>query len=532
MSHLLYAVAMAIDGERSLAQIAGSAGAQLGRELTPEDAAYLIDSKLRPAGIIASTGEPALIKPADPPILGLRFRARVIPARFVSAASRLATPLFFPPVVLAVIAAVGIFDYWLLFDHGVAQATQHVLMQPTLVLVIFGLTLAATAMHELGHATACRYGGARPGVIGVGIYLVWPVFYSDVTDSYRLGRAGRLRTDLGGVYFNVVSSALMAAAYLVTRYDPLLLAILLVQMDALHQFFPFFRLDGYYVASDLIGVPDLFMRLRPMLASFIPGRPIHPQVKALRTWARYAVATWVFLTFAVIASLYVLLIMALPRVLATAWQSFMLHLVQIGYFAHHGSPGGVALAVIDEVMLAFPMLALAATSLYVGRRLLKTWALLGEGRPTKRMAVAIAAAIILVIPLPSLSTASNYQPIKPSERGTIPPPSDIQHQLAPATPFGFANGGDNRPAIAPPSSSPSAGPSQAPSAPSQAAAPPADSSPAASPSPDPTPDVTPSPSPSDSPLPSDSPTPADSPSPSPTDAPSPTDLSSPSPAPS
>src|SRR3712207_8247936 len=36
------------------------------------------------------------------------------------------------------------------------------------------------------------------------LYIVWPAFYSTVTDSYRLDRVGRLRTDLGGVYFNAV----------------------------------------------------------------------------------------------------------------------------------------------------------------------------------------------------------------------------------------------------------------------------------------------------------------------------------------
>ncbi len=476
MSHLLFAVARNINGERNLTEIATIAGTELDRHLTAEDVAYLLDGKLRPAGLIAAAGEPALIKPADPPILGLRFRARVIPARFVRVASGLARPLFLPPIVVAV-----------------------------------GLTLASTALHELGHATACRYGGARPGVIGVGVYLVWPVFYSDVTDSYRLGRAGRLRTDLGGVYFNVVSGALMAAAYLVTHFEPLLLAIVLVQMDALHQFFPFFRLDGYYVASDLIGVPDLFMRLRPMLASFIPGRPLHPQVRALKTWARYAVATWVFLTFAVIASLYVLLTLALPRVLATAWQSFMLHLAEIGYFAHHGSVGGVVLAVIDELMLAFPMLALAATSVYVGRRLLKLWTRLGEERPTKRMAVAIAATIILVLALPTITTPANFRPIQPSERGTLPSPNTVEHQLMPviASPNPWPL----------PVTSPSPT-SQSQAAPSPQAAPPSQPAPtpspvSSSPSPEPSPSPSPEPSPSDSPTPDASPSPTDFPSPSP-----------------
>src|SRR5437868_8135791 len=206
-----------------------------------------------------------VLLPARPPeAFGLKLKARVIPPSLVYTATTVATPLFAPLVMIAVVGAAAGFDAWLLLDHGLAQAARMVLLRPELTLVILGLTLASTAFHELGHATACRYGGAKPGTIGVGLYLAWPVFYSDVTDTYRLGRMGRLRTDLGGVYFNVVSAGLMSAAYLLTHFEPLLLAIVLVQIDALHQFFPFFRLDGSYVASDLFVVPDLFMRMRPM----------------------------------------------------------------------------------------------------------------------------------------------------------------------------------------------------------------------------------------------------------------------------
>ena len=37
--------------------------------------------------------------------------------------------------------------------------------------------------------SACRYGGGRPGGMGAGIYMVWPAFYTDVTDAYRLAPA-------------------------------------------------------------------------------------------------------------------------------------------------------------------------------------------------------------------------------------------------------------------------------------------------------------------------------------------------------
>ena len=45
--------------------------------------------------------------------------------------------------------------------------------------------------------------------MGAGMYLVWPAFYTDVTDTYRLGRGGRVRTDLGGLYFNAIVAVAM-----------------------------------------------------------------------------------------------------------------------------------------------------------------------------------------------------------------------------------------------------------------------------------------------------------------------------------
>ena len=61
---------------------------------------------------------------------------------------------------------------------------------PNLFLLVTILVIFSGFFHELGHATATRYGGGSPGVMGVGIYLAWPAFYTDLTDSYRLDRAG------------------------------------------------------------------------------------------------------------------------------------------------------------------------------------------------------------------------------------------------------------------------------------------------------------------------------------------------------
>ncbi len=96
--------------------------------------------------------------------------------------------------------------------------------------------------------------------------------YTDVTDIYRIGRAGRLRTDLGGVYFNVVFMLGMAGAYFATGQQFFLATVYLGHFEILEQLMPAVRLDGYYILGDLAGVPDLYGKIKPILLSTVPGR--------------------------------------------------------------------------------------------------------------------------------------------------------------------------------------------------------------------------------------------------------------------
>ena len=159
--------------------------------------------------------------------------------------------------------------------------------------------MVSGAFHELGHATASRYAGAEPGVIGAGIYLLWPVFYNDLNDSYRLSRTDRLRCDLGGVYFNVLFILALFVAFGLTGFTPLLVVAAAQHLVILQQFLPFVRLDGYYVVSDLAGVPDLFRRIRPVLASLVPGAAGRGDLKP---HARRLVTAWVLLTVPLLAA--------------------------------------------------------------------------------------------------------------------------------------------------------------------------------------------------------------------------------------
>ena len=362
LSRLLYLVATRLDGQRTYEQLATDLAAEYGRDITAEQVRFLVDERLRPAGMVAATGpeHPAPLVRAKPDrLLALRFRIALVPERAVAQIAKIFQPLYWPPVVIIALAGLVLGDAWLL-AHGVSgevvASAQALINQPSQTLLVLGVLFVAGIFHECGHVAACRYGGAKPGAMGVGIYLVWPAMYSTVTDAYRLSRGGRLRTDLGGVYFNALSLIIMLVAYAQTEQPWMLVTILAWHAATVWQFLPSIRLDGYYILSDLVGVPDLFDRMVPTLRSLLPGREMDPRVRELKPWARRVIALWVVLVIPCLAYWVIAFLLLAPRVLPAVWQS----LVQLGHgVAQAGDPAAVAVGIIQILLLLLPWLGVA-----------------------------------------------------------------------------------------------------------------------------------------------------------------------------
>ena len=294
LTPLLHHVAEAADGRRTTAEVAERVGAAVGKNVTADNVEFLVAEKLRPLGVMAAAdgSSPPMSKPD--PLLALRHRRRLVSEGAVWRIAGVFAPLFAAPVVALVLLALLAFDVYVLLEVGVGGGLRQALYEPALLLGLFAATIVATAFHEVGHASACRYGGARPGGMGAAIYLVWPAFFCDVTDAYRLDRRGRLRVDFGGVYFNAVFCVVAAGLYLATRFEPLILLLVTQHLLVLQQLLPLLRFDGYYVLSDLAGVPDVLGRVKPVLRSLLPGRGDEPRVTELkpRRAARFASTSW------------------------------------------------------------------------------------------------------------------------------------------------------------------------------------------------------------------------------------------------
>jgi putative peptide zinc metalloprotease protein len=387
MSPLLYQVACRIDGCRGPDAIAALVSDDLGRSLTADQVRYLITAKLLPLGVVAAGGVPRPLPKANP-LFSLIARGTLLPERIVNLVGAFLRPLFRWPVVVAVVVSVAAVDWWLFAVHGLGGGIRQVLRDPVDLLVVLGLSLVAAVFHECGHATGCRYGGARPGVIGVGIYLVWPSFFTNVTDSYRLSRAGRLRTDLGGLYFNAVFMLALAGIYVATSSQVLLIVIAVTHLEMLDQLLPFVRFDGYFILSDLIGVPDLFARVVPIVKSALPAGRRDPRVAGLRRGARIVVTGWVLCIIPLLLFTMGYLLLHLPGVERALWRSARMqaHLMSAAVGGHHYAVAAVD--AIGVVLVALP----GAGSLYIVIGLARRVATLGRRRSAGRRGRRLPAA--------------------------------------------------------------------------------------------------------------------------------------------
>jgi putative peptide zinc metalloprotease protein len=411
---LMYALLECVDGRRARSELAECLSERLGRRVD-EEHVVRIAQKLAAQGLLA--GHEHKAPPRRNPLLALRWKVLITNPRTTQRLTVLFTPLFRPFVLWPVVAAfVGVL-WFVLFQKGLASATADAFNRPGLLLLIFCLSVASAGFHELGHAAACRYGGATPGGMGAGIYLVWPAFYTDVTDAYRLPRRDRLRVDLGGLYFNAIVSVLTMGAWLLWRVDALLLLIALQLLMMVKNLSPVIRSDGYHILADATGVPDLYAHIGPTIRRLVPGRPAEPS--ALTGRARLLVTLWVLIVVPVLLSLLLGAVLLLPRLVATAWDSGRLIASALPADVEHGHVLALGASLLRLAALLLPLIG----SVVVTQKIARSVALKAHGwseaRPARRAVVVGATALACCGAAWAWAPAGQYEAVHAADNGTL-----------------------------------------------------------------------------------------------------------------
>jgi putative peptide zinc metalloprotease protein len=410
---LMYALLESIDGHRTTSELAEVISERLGRRCDEEHVAALAE-KAAAQGLLAGTEQNAPAR--RNPLLALRWKVLVSNPRVTKWLTMPFTFLFRPFVMWPVLACfVGVL-WFVLIHKGLASATAQAFDQPGLLLLVFLLAVLSAAFHEIGHASACRYGGATPGGMGMGLYLVWPAFYTDVTDSYRLPQRDRLRVDLGGMYFNTIVAVVTMGVWLLVRVDALLLLIALQLLEMVKNLSPMIRSDGYHILSDVTGVPDLFSHLGPTLRRLLPG---HREPSALKGRARLIVTVWVLVIVPVLLSLTLGAVLLLPRMLTTAWDSGHAIVANLPHQAGHAQILALIASLLRLVALTLPVVG----SVLIAQRLVRggvgkarSWS---AGRPARRVALVVVASAAAAGAAWAWVPSGQYQAVRANEGGTL-----------------------------------------------------------------------------------------------------------------
>jgi putative peptide zinc metalloprotease protein len=360
VSELLYRIAEQANGERTIPEIAARVTEATEWLVSADQVWQLVKTKLLPLRIIAladgSGARRDRVGDRSPLQVHLRTRKTIGP-RVTDPVTRLFQGLYSPLVLVPALLAIAASHAWLYVGHGVTGSLRNVAYSPGLVPVVVGLLGAAAAFHELGHAAALRYGGGQVRGMGAGFYLFYPVFYTDVTDSYRLGRWARVRTDLGGVYFHLLFALGLVVSYLASRQEYLLLAAALIDLEVARQFLPMGRLDGYWALADLAGIPDFISQIGPYLRSMLPGpRPKVRTLPRLKRQVKAVLALYSLVTVGCLAGLCVLVVAGMPGFMRLTWDALLVQALAVSGAQVAGDVPGMALAIVQMVLLGLPIL--------------------------------------------------------------------------------------------------------------------------------------------------------------------------------
>ncbi len=357
VTELLYRVLEQCDGERTVDEIADRLTESTRWAVNREHVRHMLDAKLIPLGLIAGAAGSANVPPppASPrSLLSMRWRVTIFGQRALEPIARALQVFYAPFLLVPMLVAVVAAQVWLYAAGGVGASAQHTLYTPGALLVVLGLLIASAVFHEFGHAAALRYGGGTPRSIGAGLYILYPAFFTDVTDGYRLGRWARVRTDLGGVYFHLIFASALVAAYGVSRQPLLPFTVLLIQMEVVRQLLPFVRLDGYWLLADLTGIPDFFSQTGLVMNRMTAA--------ALKPWARTCFLAYLAVTTPLLGVLFVLIALGLPHLLLMTWTAMQR---QFAVFAWAVNSRDVLAVAAVATQLAILAVAPVATTLLV-----------------------------------------------------------------------------------------------------------------------------------------------------------------------
>lgn len=184
------------------------------------------------------------------------FNIKLFSSEFVDAFSKKLSICFNKWILLSVVTFFLLLEIPFLFNITTLFKEELQFSLLTIISVV-AFFLFSSLIHELGHASACRFYNIKHGEIGFGLYLNFPVFYTDVSHIWRLNRRQRCVVNFAGVYFQIIILLPILLCEILFPNNILRYIILGLNLNFLITLNPFFKFDGYWFMTDLLGISNL-----------------------------------------------------------------------------------------------------------------------------------------------------------------------------------------------------------------------------------------------------------------------------------
>jgi len=168
---------------------------------------------------------------------------------------------------IALCGYISLIVHWNKFEITIVESLNYSGMIRYGVTIIF-----LKIIHEFAHAYAAKSCGVRVRRFGIGFIVFFPRFFTNLTDSWRLGdKKSKLMIDAAGI---LVELMLGGIAILFWAYSgPGIIKIIAYYIFAvsiintvLVNGNPFIRYDGYYLLMDSLGIDNLQQKSRVLIS--------------------------------------------------------------------------------------------------------------------------------------------------------------------------------------------------------------------------------------------------------------------------
>src|SRR6185369_9117241 len=129
--------------------------------------------------------------------------------------------------------------------------------------LIIAMIFLVVSAHEFAHGFTCKHFGGEVREMGFLLVYLQPAFYCNVSDAWLFPeKSKRLWVSFAGPYFELFLWAVATVLWRLTETDTAINYIALIVMASsgiktLFNFNPLIKLDGYYLLSDYLGIPNL-----------------------------------------------------------------------------------------------------------------------------------------------------------------------------------------------------------------------------------------------------------------------------------